>query len=80
MWASMSTRPTLSVVRDPSGRIIAQSLLPTEDGKIISQSILPAEEAALLEFVAGMRGTVHVAFEEGTQAQRSGCTTCSPPA
>ena len=38
-------------------------------GKIIAQSILPTEEAALLEFVAGMRGTIHVAFEEGTQAQ-----------
>jgi hypothetical protein len=44
------------VVRDGNGRIIAQSILPTED-------------AALLEFVAGMRGAVHVAFEEGTQAQ-----------
>lgn len=38
-------------------------------GKIIAQTILPTEEAALLEFVAGMRGAVHVAFEEGTQAQ-----------
>jgi hypothetical protein len=47
---------TLSVVRDGNGKIIAQSILPTE-------------EAALLEFFAGMRGAVHVAFEEGTQAQ-----------
>ncbi|HEX2092432.1 MAG TPA: transposase [Longimicrobiaceae bacterium] len=47
---------TLSVVRDGNGKIIAQSILPTE-------------EVALLEFVAGMRGAVHVAFEEGTQAQ-----------
>ena len=47
---------TLSVVRDPNGKVIAQSILPTE-------------EAALLEFIAGMRGAVHVAFEEGTQAQ-----------
>lgn len=31
-------------------------------GKIIVQSILPTEEAALLEFIAGMRGAVHVAF------------------
>lgn len=38
-------------------------------GKIIARSILPTEEAALLEFFAGMRGAVHVAFEEGTQAQ-----------
>jgi transposase len=47
---------TVATVRDPGGKIIARSILPTE-------------EAALLEFVAGMRGTVHVAFEEGTQAQ-----------
>ena len=46
----------LATVRDSSGRIIARSILPTE-------------EAAVLEFFAGMRGAVHVAFEEGTQAQ-----------
>jgi transposase len=38
-------------------------------GKIIALSILPTEDAALLEFFAGMRGAIHVAFEEGTQAQ-----------
>lgn len=38
-------------------------------GKIIARSVLPTEEAALLEFFGGMRGAVHVAFEEGTQAQ-----------
>lgn len=47
---------TLAVVREGSGKIIARSILPTE-------------EAALLEFFAGMRGAIHVAFEEGTQAQ-----------
>ncbi|HEX6746177.1 MAG TPA: hypothetical protein VF092_02600 [Longimicrobium sp.] len=47
---------TVATVRESSGRIIARSILPTE-------------EAALLEFFAGMRGAVHVAFEEGTQAQ-----------
>jgi transposase len=47
---------TLATVRQSSGKIIARSVLPTED-------------AALLEFFAGMRGAVHVAFEEGTQAQ-----------
>jgi hypothetical protein len=30
---------------------------------------VPTEEAALLEFVGMMRGSVHAAFEEGTQAQ-----------
>ena len=38
-------------------------------GKIIARSVLPTEEAPLLEFVAGMRGAIHVAFEEGTPAQ-----------
>lgn len=47
---------TVAMVRDDRGRIIARSILPTE-------------ESALLEFVAGMRGAVHVAFEEGMQAQ-----------
>ncbi len=47
---------TVTTVREASGNIIARSILPTE-------------EAALLEFIAGMRGTVHLAFEEGTQAQ-----------
>ncbi len=40
-----------------------------ESGCVIARSILPTEEGALLEFFGGMRGSVHVAFEEGTQAQ-----------
>ena len=40
-----------------------------EGGRVIARTILPTEEPALLEFFGGMRGTVHVAFEEGTQAQ-----------
>jgi transposase len=47
---------TVASVRERSGRVIARSILPTE-------------EAALAEFFSGMRGTVNVAFEEGTQAQ-----------
>jgi hypothetical protein len=47
---------TVAVVRDDSGRVIERSVVPTE-------------AAALLEFFRGMRGAVHVAFEEGTQAQ-----------
>jgi hypothetical protein len=43
-------------VRDDSGRILARSILPTE-------------ERTLLEFFRGQRGSVHVAFEEGTRAQ-----------
>ncbi len=40
-----------------------------ESGRVIARSILPTEEPALVEFFRGMRGAVHVAFEEGTQAQ-----------
>jgi transposase len=40
-----------------------------ESGRVIARSILPTEETALLEFFSCMRGSVHVAFEEGTQAQ-----------
>jgi hypothetical protein len=47
---------TVAAVREGSGRVIARCVLPTE-------------EAALVEFFEGMRGPVHVAFEEGTQAQ-----------
>ena len=40
-----------------------------ENGRIIARTILPTEEHALVEFIGGMRGSRHVAFEEGTQAQ-----------
>src|SRR5439155_5572199 len=47
---------TLASVREDSGRVIARSILPTE-------------EPAIVEFFRGMRGTIHVAFEEGAPAQ-----------
>jgi hypothetical protein len=47
---------TLAAVRDDRGRVLARTIVPTE-------------EAALLELFRGMRGAIHVAFEEGTQAQ-----------
>src|SRR5260370_14410776 len=47
---------TVASVREESGRVIARSVLPT-DGP------------ALTEFFRGMRGAIHVAWEEGTQAQ-----------
>jgi len=40
-----------------------------ENGRVIARTILPTEAPALVEFFRGMRGTIHVAFEEGTQAQ-----------
>src|SRR3990172_10070879 len=47
---------TVASVREESGRVIARTMLPTEDGPIV-------------ECCRGMRGAIHVAFEEGTQAQ-----------
>jgi hypothetical protein len=41
----------------------------SQGGRVIARSILPTEASALLEFFGGMRGSIHVAFEEGTQAQ-----------
>ncbi|MFQ5705726.1 MAG: transposase, partial [Gemmatimonadales bacterium] len=40
-----------------------------ESGRVIARSVLPAEEGALVEFFRGMRGSIQVVFEEGTQAQ-----------
>jgi transposase len=40
-----------------------------ETGRVIARTILFTEAPALREFFRGMRGAVHVAFEEGTQAQ-----------
>lgn len=47
---------TVGAVREESGRIIARPILPTE-------------ARSLVDFFRGLRGTRHVAFEEGTQAQ-----------
>jgi len=47
---------TVACVRDETNRIVARHILATE-------------ESALIAFVRGMRGTIHVALEEGTQAQ-----------
>src|SRR3989442_2225330 len=47
---------TVASVREQSRRVIARSVLPTD-------------RAAITGFVRGMRGAVHVVFEEGTQAQ-----------
>jgi hypothetical protein len=40
-----------------------------ESGRVLACAVVPTEEVALLEFFGTMRGSVHVAFEEGTQAQ-----------
>ncbi|MHB8837435.1 MAG: transposase [Gemmatimonadaceae bacterium] len=38
-------------------------------GRVLARTILPTEATALVDFFGGMRGAIHVAFEEGTQAQ-----------
>lgn len=40
-----------------------------ESGRVIGRIVLTTEEAALVKFFRGLRGPVHVALEEGTQAQ-----------
>lgn len=40
-----------------------------ESGRVIARTIVPTEQRALVDLFRGMRGTIHVAFEEGTQAQ-----------
>lgn len=40
-----------------------------EHGRILAQGVIPTEAGAIVEYFRGMRGTIHVAFEEGTQAQ-----------
>ena len=37
-------------------------------GKVVMESILETKAATILEFFAGLRGTVSVTFEEGTWA------------
>jgi transposase len=39
-----------------------------EGGKLVMQSILATHAAALLDFVRGLRGSVHLTFEEGTHS------------
>lgn len=38
------------------------------DGKLIMQSVLATHAAAILDFIRGQRGSVHLAFEEGTHS------------
>src|SRR5271156_5013211 len=39
-----------------------------ESGRMVQQSILATRAAAILDFIGGMRGTLHVTFEEGTHS------------
>ncbi|MGQ0816346.1 MAG: transposase, partial [Gemmatimonadota bacterium] len=40
-----------------------------QNGRVIARTVLPTEAVALSEFLCSMRGSIRVAFEEGTQAQ-----------
>lgn len=40
-----------------------------ESGRIITRTIMPTEASVLVEIFRGIRGSIHVTFEEGTQAQ-----------
>jgi hypothetical protein len=40
-----------------------------ENGRMIGRSVVPTDATAIPAFFRGMRGPVHVALEEGTQAQ-----------
>jgi transposase len=37
-------------------------------GKVMAEAIIETKAQAILDFIKGQRGTLHVAFEEGTQA------------
>ncbi len=38
------------------------------DGKLVMQSVIATHAATILDFVQGLRGTLHVTFEEGTHS------------
>lgn len=40
-----------------------------DGGRVIARTVLPTEASAIVDYFRGMRGTIHVTFEEGTQAQ-----------
>jgi len=44
------------------------------NGRLVMESILETKASTILQFIHGLRGSLHVTFEEGTCA--AGCTTC----
>ena len=54
-WAGRSPSNDLVAVMDPMGKVVMESILETK-------------AATILEFFAGLRGTLSVTFEEGTWA------------
>src|SRR5712664_1661082 len=39
-------------------------------GKVVTESIIETKTATILQFIQGLRGNLHVTFEEGTWAAR----------
>jgi hypothetical protein len=39
-----------------------------ESGRLVQQSVLMTRAAAILDFIGGVRGSLHVTFEEGTHS------------
>lgn len=46
---------------------ISAAVLDAE-GKLVMQSVLATQAGAILDFLKGLRGTLHLTFEEGTQS------------
>ena len=40
-----------------------------DGGRVIARSVLATDGPSIVEFLRGMRGALHVVFEEGTLAQ-----------
>lgn len=55
------------VAMDVHPSTITVVVLDTE-GKVVMQSVLATHAAAILDFIKGLRGTIHLTFEEGTQS------------
>src|ERR1700680_2224720 len=49
-------------------------------GKVVMESILETKATTILEFLAGLRGTLSVTFEEGTWAAQAGPPPSGQPA
>ena len=62
-------RNTLKNVALDVHQATVMALVQDARGRQVDDTVLPTEERALLQYFGGMRGPIHVIFEEGTQAQ-----------
>ena len=62
------TRTTKYVAFDVHQATIVTSVREA-GGRVLARSVLETHGPSIVEFLRGMRGAIHVAFEEGTQAQ-----------